>query len=79
MKKNDPVASQRLFTVKKNQLKLVERRGYKVEKNEKNLLKIPLESFLDAYIPHAKKQKKSLRAVLSRPYDSESADGRIYV
>lgn len=77
MDKIDLNAAQRLFTVKKNQLKMVERRGYKVEKQEKDLFKTSLEGFLEAYVPFAKKKKQSLRSILSRPYDSET--GSVYV
>jgi DNA-directed RNA polymerase I, II, and III subunit RPABC1 len=60
----------RIFTIKKNQLKMVERRGYDIEK-EKPMFNYTLDNFLDVYIPYSKKQNKSLRAVLSLVYDKK--------
>lgn len=74
----DLVAAQKLFTIKKNQLKLVRRRGYILEENEENLLYITLEDFLEAYLPFAESKKKSLRNILSRLYYNDR-DEKIYV
>ena len=63
----------KLFEIKKNQLKLVERRGYNIER-EKNLLTITLEDFMNAYIPFAQNSKKTFRQVLSQTYENDSGD-----
>lgn len=57
-----------LFTIKINQIKLVQRRGYDITR-EKPLYDYNLEQFLNVYIPFAKKQNKSLRGVLSNIYE----------
>jgi DNA-directed RNA polymerase I, II, and III subunit RPABC1 len=64
----DEVAANKLFTIKKNQLKMVKRRGYIVEPQEEDILSVELEDFLSVYIPFAKQSKQSLRQILSRPY-----------
>ena len=69
----DKLAALKLFTIKKNQLKLVKRRGYNIGDEEK-LLSINLETFLDSYIPFAKEKKQSLRNVLSRPYSKDDGE-----
>lgn len=74
MSEIDALAAERLFTIKRNQLKMVRRRGYNIEKQEENILSVDLQSFLDAYIPFAKKQKKSLRKILSRPYTNDDGE-----
>ena len=65
--------SQRLFEIKKNQLKMVKRRGFDI-KSEEPLLSYSLENFLDVYVPFAKQQKKSMRNVLSSRYINENGD-----
>ncbi len=65
-----------IFNIKKNQLKLVQRRGYDISK-EKNILETDAESFLDAYIPFAMKNRKTLRAVISQLYVKD--DMKLYV
>lgn len=75
----DYKTAERIFTVKKNQIKMIQRRGYTVKKRESDLLKISLDSFLEVYIPFAEQQKQSLRSVLSRPYEHADDDSRIYV
>jgi DNA-directed RNA polymerase I, II, and III subunit RPABC1 len=69
----DSNAAAMLFEVKKNQLKMMQRRGYDIDR-EKNLLKITLEQFLAAYIPHAQKQRRSLRSVLTNVYENEAGE-----
>lgn len=74
MSEIDESAVEKLFTIKRNQLKMVRRRGYNIEKQEENILSVDLQSFLDVYIPFAKKEKKSLRKVLSRPYTNDEGE-----
>lgn len=62
-----------LFNIKKNQLKMVERRGYNIER-ERSLLFLTLKDFMDAYIPFAKKKKKTLREVLTQVYENDDGD-----
>lgn len=62
-----------LFNIKKNQLKMVERRGYNIER-ERSLLSLTLKDFMDAYIPFAKKKKKTLREVLTQVYENDDGD-----
>ena len=66
----DEEKSVRLFNIKKNQLKLVRRRGYNIDREEP-LLSYKLQNFLDAYVPFAKKNRKTLRNVLSQVYQKE--------
>jgi DNA-directed RNA polymerase I, II, and III subunit RPABC1 len=70
----DEVAANKLFTIKKNQLKMVKRRGYIVEPQEEDILSVELEDFLSVYIPFAKQSKQSLRQILSRPYVNEKEE-----
>jgi DNA-directed RNA polymerase subunit H (RpoH/RPB5) len=63
----------RLFQIKKNQLKLVQRRGYNIDR-EKNLLAITVQDFEEAYIPFAEKHKKTLRGVLSQTYQKDDGE-----
>lgn len=58
----------RLFIMKKNQLKMLRRRGYDITKEE-ILLTYKLEDFMKIYLPFAKKSGKSLRNVLSQTYE----------
>lgn len=62
--------TQRLFMIKKNQLKMVKRRGYNISREE-NLLSYSLDDFVKAYIPFAKKSKKTVRSILSQTYEKE--------
>lgn len=62
-----------LFNIKKNQLKMVRRRGYNIDR-EKNLLSLTLKDFINAYIPFAQKKKKTLREVLTQFYENDSGD-----
>ena len=66
----DPVISALLFEVKKNQLKLIQKRGYNIDR-EKNLLSITLKQFLKAYIPYAENNNKSFRSVLTNFYEND--------
>lgn len=67
----DPKLITKLFNVKKNQLKMLERRGYDISK-EKNLFLIPVEQFADIYIKHAKKLGQSFRSGLTNIYEHEN-------
>lgn len=69
----DPEIAELLFKVKKNQLKLVKKRGYNIDR-EKNLLSITLKRFLDSYVPFAQKNNKSFRSVLTNFYEND--DGK---
>ena len=69
----DPEVVGRLFAVKKNQLRVTEKRGYNIDK-ERSLLSLTLPQFLNLYIPFAQKQGKSFRSVLSFVYAKE--DGK---
>lgn len=67
----------RLFLVKKNQIKLIKKRGYNIKKpndtnNEETLLSITLKQFSDVYIPFAEKNNKSLRSVLTNWYEKDN-------
>ena len=66
----DIVKTRKLFEIKKNQLKMVRRRGYDISKEEP-LLGYTFQQFSDVYIPFAKKQKKSLREVFSTTYENK--------
>ena len=59
-----------LFEIKKNQLKMVARRGYDIRK-ESQLFNIQLSDFLKAYISAAEKQNKTFREVLFNVYARE--------
>ena len=63
----DIAKARKLFEIKKNQLKMVQRRGYEISKEE-SLLSYTFEQFLDAYVPFAEKENKSLREVFSTTY-----------
>ena len=60
---------ERLFTIKKNQLKVVEKRGYNIDK-ERGILTLTLPQFLNIYLPFAKQQGKSFRGVLTFVYSN---------
>ena len=67
----DPEIAARLFEVKKNQLKMVKRRGYGIDR-EKSILQLTLPQFLKTYIPFAQKQNKTFRAVLTNVYQNDN-------
>ena len=69
--------SLRLFIMKKNQLKMVRRRGYNVDR-ENSILTLNVNDFLAAYVPFAKKLNKSIRSVLSQVYENETGE-KLYV
>lgn len=73
----DQFESQKLFTIKQNQLKMVSRRGFDIER-ERNLLGIKLKDFLDAYVPFAKKSGKTIRQILSQLYRNDKGE-KLYV
>jgi len=62
--------TRKLFEIKKNQLKMVKRRGYDISREEP-LLSYTFQQFVDVYIPFAEKQKKSLREVFSTSYKNK--------
>ena len=66
----DPEIAARLFEIKKNQLKMVERRGYNIDR-ERYILQITLPEFLKTYISFARKQNKSFRSILTNIYENE--------
>lgn len=63
----------KLFEIKKNQLKMVHRRGYDISREE-NVLKTDVDNFLAAYIPFAEQQGKTFRNILTQIY--KKADGQ---
>lgn len=58
----------KLFIMKKNQLKMLRRRGYDISREE-ILLTYTLADFMKIYLPFAKKSGKTLRGVLSQTYE----------
>lgn len=73
----DSEKARKLFEIKKNQIKMVIRRGYDAS-DEEPLLDYKVGNFLDFYVPIAKKYKKSVREVLSKTYKNEN-DESLYV
>lgn len=69
----DPDIAARLFEVKKNQLRMIERRGYSIER-EKFVLKMTLPQFLKTYIPFAQQQQRSFRSVMTNVYENEQSE-----
>ena len=69
----DLIEAGKLFTIKQNQLKMVSRRGYNIDR-EKHLLLITLQQFLETYVPFAKEEKKTMRQVLSQPYQNDEGE-----
>ena len=67
----------KLFEIKKNQIKMVKRRGYNVG-DEENLLNYTAEQFLDVYMPFAKSESKSIRNILTTYYKNDDGS-RLYV
>ena len=66
----DPEVAALLFEVKKNQLKMVRRRGYNIDK-EKHILETPLHQFLNGYISYAKENNRSFRSVMTNVYEND--------
>jgi DNA-directed RNA polymerase I, II, and III subunit RPABC1 len=73
----DERKAERLLTIKKNQLKLVRRRGYDIKKEEP-LFGYDVDDFLNVYVPFSKKNNKSLKAILSQVYEKENGK-RLYI
>lgn len=69
----DPKILGRLFEVKKNQLNMIQRRGYNIDR-EKGVLQLTIQQFESTYVPFARNQNKSVRAVLTNVY--ENNDGQ---
>jgi DNA-directed RNA polymerase subunit H (RpoH/RPB5) len=66
-----------LFTIKKNQLKMVSRRGYNIEKELGILEDYNLDDFLEVFLPLSKKTNNLSRSILSyfSPYyENEKGD-----
>jgi len=57
----------KLYNVKKNQLKMTERRGYRIDPREVQNVS-SFDYFMRIYIPYARQNKKTLREVLSNVY-----------
>lgn len=72
----DPEISAKLFEVKKNQLKMVERRGYNIDR-EKHLLQVTLSQFLTPYVKFAQEKNTTFRSILTNVY--ENSEKRILV
>lgn len=73
----DPRIAAFLFEVKKNQLLMMERRGYNIDR-EKGILQLRIDQFISTYVPFAQQNNKSLRAVLTNVYQNDQG-GRILV
>ena len=67
----DPEVAARLFEVKKNQLRMIERRGYSIDR-ERFILSLTLPQFLKTYIPFAQEQNISFRGVMTNVYENEN-------
>ena len=70
----DPKIVTLLFEVKKNQLLMIERRGYNIDR-EKGILQLRVDQFIDTYVPFARQQGKSFRAVLTNIYRNNDGAG----
>lgn len=66
----DPKIVARLFEVKKNQLNMIQRRGYNIER-EKGILQLAVHQFESTYVPFARSQNKSFRSVLTNVYEND--------
>ena len=69
----DPKIIALLFEVKKNQLNMIERRGYNIDR-EKGILQFSIEQFENTYVPFARSQNKSFRSVLTNVYQNDSGE-----
>jgi len=70
-----------LFNIKKNQIKMVQRRGYNVEKEIAILEDYDLNNFIEVFLPLANEKNKSIRSVLSEysPYYENEEGDRLIV
>lgn len=66
----DPKIANLLYEIKKNQLKMVERRGYNIDR-ERQILQLTAPQFINAYIPFAQQQNKTFRSVLTQVYEND--------
>ena len=57
----------KLYNVKKNQIKMTQRRGYRIDPRETQNVS-SFDYFMRIYIPYARQNKKTLREVLSNVY-----------
>lgn len=79
--KVDKHKAQILFTIKKNQLKMVQRRGYNIEKEIGILEDYTLENFLEVFLPLSEKTNILSRSILSyySPYYENEKGDRLIV
>jgi DNA-directed RNA polymerase subunit H (RpoH/RPB5) len=68
----------RLFEVKKNQLKMIQRRGYNIDR-EKNILQLTLVQFSGPYVKFAQDKNTSFRSILTNVYENLSSGKKILV
>jgi len=62
-----------LFTIKKNQLKMVKRRGYNIEREEA-LLEYTLDDFLENFLTSSKETSRSILTQYSPYYENDEGD-----
>jgi len=75
----DPAIAIRLLEVKKNQLKMVYRRGYKIDR-EAFILQLDVAKFLEIYVPFAQQHSKTFRGAITAVYEHETnPDKRLVV
>jgi DNA-directed RNA polymerase subunit H (RpoH/RPB5) len=81
MENVDEHKAQLLFTIKKNQLKMVQRRGYDIEKERAILEDYTLENFLEVFLPLSEKTNILSRSILSyfSPYYENEKGDRLIV
>lgn len=69
----------RLLEVKKNQLKMVERRGYNIDR-EAPLLKYNRRNFINYFLPRCQKESRTVRNMLTNVYEHNDPEkGRLAV
>lgn len=68
-----------LLEVKKNQLKMVRRRGYNIDR-EAPLLKYKRQNFVNYFLPRCQKEGKTVRSMLTNVYEhTDPEKGRLVV
>lgn len=71
--------NEQLFNIKKNQIMMIQRRGFDV-KDEINILNYSLSDFLELYEPYVKKPLIFLRQTLTQIYEKKAPQtGKIFV
>jgi len=73
----DPEIVAKLFEIKKNQLKMVDRRGYNIDR-ERSLLQLTLPQFANSYVKFAREKNTTFRSILTNVYEN-SVGKRILV